>query len=162
MAVDSIAPIGGAEAAQLVLYRFADAVDWRQPHTIAELFTEDGVFRLGAPELRGRPAILAFYETRLADPRRIARHLWSNVERTAANEDEVSLRAVLTNYIFEPRVSETEVQMWVGNLRALCRRGHDGRWRFAEHVYERLYAMNLPLAPGFVPAFPQDAMNDRP
>lgn len=143
---------GDPEAAKLVLYRFADAVDWRQPHAIAELFTEDAVFRPGRPEMHGRPAILAFYEARLTDPRRVARHLWSNVELTAETETRVRIRAVLTNYIFEPKVSETELQMWVGNLQAHCRHGTDGRWRFAEHFYDRLYAVRLPLEPGFVPS----------
>lgn len=153
--MDNLAPPrGGPEAAQLVLYRFADAVDWRKPNAIAELFTPDGVFRPGAPEMQGRTAILTFYEARLADPRRVARHLWSNVDWTAESETQVRVRAILTNYIFEPRASESEVQMWVGNLSALCSRDQDGHWRFAEHHYDRLYAMQLPLVAGLVPNTP--------
>jgi hypothetical protein len=137
---------GPAADAGEVLLRFSDAVDRRRPARVADLFTQEALFRPGRTELRGRHAIEAFYRTRLSDPRRTTRHLWSNVEirsvRAAAQ-----VRAVLTNYAFEPEVSETELQLRVGDVSALCVAGPDGGWRFAEHLYERVFAASLPLTP---------------
>ena len=65
--------------------------------------------------------------------------------RLAVGVAETWIRAVLTNYAFEPDVSETHLQMRVGNLDLRCVSDTDGRWRFLEHVYERVFAAQLPL-----------------
>jgi hypothetical protein len=134
--------VGGPE---LILPRFARAVDQRRPEAIAALFTADGLFRPGVPEMRGRAAILSFYQERLSNPRRITRHLWSNVECHLSGEGEARIEAILTNYAFEPAVSETALQMRVGDLQARCVL-QDGAWLFAEHLYTKTYALSVPLS----------------
>lgn len=134
------------EGVARLLIRFADAVDGRRPADIAAQFAPDGVFKPGDKPMTGPAEIEAFYRQRLADPRRTTRHLWSNLALSADGEAAVRLRVVLTNYAFEPAQSEHEVQMRLGEVTGRCVRGADGEWRFAEHVYQRQYALRLPRA----------------
>ncbi len=130
----------------LLLLSFSEAVDSRRPQEIAEQFTADGLFKPGDTAILGPAAVEAFYKDRLRDPRRTTRHLWSNLHVTPSADDQADIRVVLSNYAFDPAVSETEVQLRVGNVCGVCAKGPDGRWRFAEHVYERLFALRLPLS----------------
>jgi hypothetical protein len=149
----SVSPIVGStdpgfdtNGITLLLLGFSEAVDTRRPQEIAEQFTADGLFKPGDTAIHGPAAIEAFYRDRLRDPRRTTRHLWSNLRVTPSADDLADIRVVLTNYAFDPAVSETEVQLRVGNVSGVCAKGPDGRWRFAEHVYERLFALRLPLS----------------
>ncbi|HEX4710894.1 nuclear transport factor 2 family protein [Phenylobacterium sp.] len=149
----SVSPIVGStdpgfdtNGITLLLLGFSEAVDTRRPQEIAEQFTADGLFKPGDTAIHGPAAIEAFYRDRLRDPRRTTRHFWSNLRVTPSADDLADIRVVLTNYAFDPAVSETEVQLRVGNVSGVCAKGPDGRWRFAEHVYERLFALRLPLS----------------
>jgi hypothetical protein len=149
----SVSPIVGStdpgfdtNGITLLLLGFSEAVDTRRPQEIAEQFTADGLFKPGDTAIHGPAAIEAFYRDRLRDPRRTTRHLWANLRVTPSADDLADIRVVLTNYAFDPAVSETEVQLRVGNVSGVCAKGPDGRWRFAEHVYERLFALRLPLS----------------
>lgn len=130
----------------LLLLRFGEAVDARRPREIGEQFTADGLFKPAGTAIHGPDAIEAFYSERLRDPRRTTRHLWSNLHVAALADGRADIRVVLSNYAFDPAVSETEAQLRVGNVTGACAKGADGRWRFAEHVYQRLYALRLPLS----------------
>lgn len=127
-----------------LLIRFSEAVDGRRPADIAALFVADGVFKPGDKAIAGPAAIEAFYRERLKDPRRTTRHLWSNLTVAPSAEGGVQVRAVLTNYAFEPAVSESEVQMRLGEVAGHCVQDPNGEWLFAEHVYQRQYALRLP------------------
>jgi hypothetical protein len=74
--------------------------------------------------------------------------LWSNLFVRPGAPQRAQLDVVLTNYAFEPTVSETAVQMRVGNVACRCESDDAGNWRFAEHLYQRIFAMSLPLAGG--------------
>ncbi|THD70984.1 nuclear transport factor 2 family protein [Phenylobacterium sp.] len=139
-------PVFDTNGVSLLLLRFSDAVDSRRPQEIAEQFTADSLFRPGASAIHGRAAVEAFYADRLRDPRRTTRHLWSNLHVAPSADDRADIRVVLSNYAFDPAVSETDVQLRVGNVSGVCVRDADGRWRFAEHIYERIYALRLPLS----------------
>ena len=148
-----VSPIAGStdpgfetNGVNLLLLNFSEAVDCRRPQEIAEQFTADGLFKPGDTAIHGPAAVEAFYRDRLRDPRRTTRHLWSNLRVAPLADDAADIRVVLSNYAFDPAVSETEVQLRVGNVSGVCAKGPDGRWRFAEHVYERLFAMRLPLS----------------
>lgn len=134
----------GGDAATL-LTRFSQAVDRRLPAVIAGLFIKDALFRPGEPELRGRAAIESFYLARLSNPRRTTRHIWSNVECRPNGDRDALLVALLTNYAFEPDVSETTLQMRMGDVECQCVCDADGEWRFATHLYTRVFTANLPL-----------------
>ncbi|MDB5475116.1 MAG: ring hydroxylating beta subunit [Phenylobacterium sp.] len=140
------------EGVARLLIRFSDAVDGRRPADIAAQFTPDGVFKPGDKAMAGPAAIEAFYRERLADPSRTTRHLWSNLALTADGEHAVRLRVVLTNYAFEPAVSDSEVQMRLGEVAGRCVRDAQGTWRFAEHLYQRQYALRLPRSDAPAPS----------
>src|SRR5258706_11821267 len=112
--------------AVVLLTRFSQAVDRRLPALVACLFTEDALFRPGEPELRGRAAIESFYLARLSNPRRTTRHIWSNVECRPNGERDAQLVALLTNYAFEPDISETALQMRIGDVECQCVCDADG------------------------------------
>ena len=139
-----------------LIYGFSRAVDHRQPEAVAECFTHDGLFRPGDNEFRGRDAIGAFYQQRLADPRRVTRHLWSNIEVQHLSDTEAQLTAVLATYAIEPSVSLEDVQLRMGDVACLCRREDDGVWRFAEHIYTRAFAASLPLSTPPAPTATKD------
>ena len=128
-----------------LLIRFSDAVDQRRPADVAALFSIDGLFRPGETSIRGRSAIQAFYTARLADERRRTRHLWSNLFVRPIGPQQAQLEVVLTNYAFEPAVSEIALQMRIGNVVGRCESDDAGNWRFAEHLYQRIFATSLPL-----------------
>ena len=127
-----------------LLTDFARAVDGQRPAAIGALFTADGLFRPGQPEVTGAAAVESFYRERQSDPRRVTRHVWTNVQVGPARDGRANLQAMLTNYAFEPKLSETELQVRVGDVYGVCE--FDGaRWRFAEHVYHLGFATRLPL-----------------
>ena len=144
---DPLAPPESWEQSGAVrlLFRFSDAVDERRPSHVSQAFTDSGLFRIGKVEMRGRAAIEAFYVSRLSDKRRRTRHIWSNIESRIVDAAEVRIRAVLTNYAFEPEVSESHLQMRIGNVDARCLSDAEGRWRFEEHLYERVLSAMLPM-----------------
>jgi hypothetical protein len=135
-----------------LLIRFGAAVDGRRPPDIAAQFTADGLFKPGDKPIVGPAAIEAFYRERLADPRRTTRHLWSNLLLSPDGEDAVRIVVVLTNYALEPAVSENEVQMRLGEVSGRCVRDAAGEWRFAEHLYQRQYALRLPRSDAPAPS----------
>src|SRR5437879_5240124 len=65
--------------ASAILWRFSDAVDKRLADAAARLFARDGVFRRAGEVICGRANIESFYWSRLAEPGRVTRHVWSNV-----------------------------------------------------------------------------------
>jgi hypothetical protein len=127
-----------------LLLRFTEAVDQRRADLAANCFLADGVFRPGDKTIDGRAEILRFYEARLADPLRRTRHAWANITATEEAAGVVRLTALLTNYALEPSVSLDAVQMRIGNVSCRVERDSDGEWRFAEHFYERAFALSLP------------------
>jgi nuclear transport factor 2 (NTF2) superfamily protein len=141
---------GAADVAGIaaLLIRFSDAVDHRRPADVAEQFSLDGLFRPGEQDIRGRSAIQAFYTARLSDERRRTRHLWSNLFVRPIDPKQVRIEVVLTNYAFEPAVCAVALQMRIGNVAGRCESDEAGNWRFAEHLYARVFATSLPLAGG--------------
>ena len=134
-----------------LLIRFSDAVDERRPSAITEQFTAQGIFQPAGKAVRGRSAIQEFYEMRLSDVRRRTRHVWSNLLVQTVLPRLVQFQVVLTTYAFEPAVSEQALQFRLGNVTGTCEQEIDGTWRFAEHLYERIFTASLPLAAGSSP-----------
>ncbi len=138
--------------ATAILWRFSDAVDKRMAGAAARLFAHDGVFQRAGEIIRGRADIESLYRSRMADPGRVTRHLWSNVKRLLSAHRDARLEAVLTTYAFEPQISQTHLQLRVGNVVCRCVPDADEGWVFAEHAYERLFVAYLPLSPGNSPS----------
>lgn len=130
----------------LLLARFSDAVDGRRPNEVARLFAHDGLFQPGEKAVRGQPAIEKFYIERLSSPLRRTCHVWANVRVSRSGTSAATVMAVLTNYVYDPAVSRTELQQRIGKVTAACLRDADGTWRFLEHLYDRIFAVRLQLA----------------
>jgi hypothetical protein len=152
--IERLASLQGSSPAELqgtgatgILWRFSDAVDKRMASATARLFARDGVFRRGSETITGRVDIESFYSSRMADPERVTRHLWSNVNCLPSADSDACLQAVLTTYAFEPEISRTHLQLRIGNVVCRCVRDADEGWVFAEHAYERLFVAYLPLSP---------------
>jgi ketosteroid isomerase-like protein len=128
-----------------LLYRFSEAVDHRRAEAAAACFTADAIFQRDSNRIVGSADILALYRERMADPRRKTTHVWSNAAEIERNDDGAVVTAILTNYAFEPTVSESDLQMRVGRVRCLIKRNATGEWQFAEHLYENAFAIRLPL-----------------
>ena len=143
----SFGPDGDVDGLSLLLIRFSDAVDQRRPADAAAQFTEDGLFQPGPDPVRGRPQIEALYRRRFSDERRRTCHLWSNLQVHPAGTGEAELKVVLTNYAFEPAISEEVLQFRIGTVSGRCVKDGLGVWRFAEHLYERTFTSCLPVAP---------------
>jgi hypothetical protein len=128
-----------------LLIAFGEAVDRRRPADVAQLFTDTGLFRPGETELRGRVAIETFYADRLTDERRVTHHVWNNVQIHRLSAGEARVSALLANYAFEPAVTETDMQLRMGHVDALCMMTETGEWHFAEHLYRRGFAAAMSL-----------------
>ncbi|HWF00058.1 MAG TPA: nuclear transport factor 2 family protein [Caulobacteraceae bacterium] len=133
-----------------LLIRFSEAVDSRRPADVAALFAADGLFKPAEKAIIGRSAIEAFYRQRLSDPRRTTRHLWSNLLVTPEADGAARIQVILSNYAFEPAIMQTEVRLRVGMVTGRCV-GARGDWVFAEHLYERSYALRLPVDEAIAP-----------
>jgi hypothetical protein len=136
-----------ASDATSILWRFSEAVDKRMASAAAQLFARDGVFRRAGEIICGRANIESFYWSRMADPGRVTRHVWSNVKCLPSDHGDACLEAVLTTYALEPQISQTHLQLRVGNVVCRCVPDADEGWVFAEHAYERLFVAYLPLSP---------------
>jgi len=143
----SFGPDGDLDGISLLLVRFSDAVDQRSSADAAAQFTEDGLFQPGIDPVRGRSQIEALYQRRFSDERRRTCHLWSNLQVHPAGPSEAGLKVVLTNYAFEPAISEETLQFRIGTVSGRCVKDGQGVWRFAEHLYERTFTSCLPVVP---------------
>jgi ketosteroid isomerase-like protein len=130
----------------LLLAKFSNAVDQKQPKEIASLFTPDAMFMPTGEPIQGPPAIETFYESRLGDDRRRTRHVWSNLIVRPMAKGRAHFEAVLTNYAFEPTITDGAVQVRIGNVWGVCSGNQPGEWRFETHYFERLYAAAVPLS----------------
>ena len=129
-----------------ILWRFSEAIDKRMAGAAARFFARDGVFRRSEEVVRGRASIEQLYLSRMDDPRRVTRHVWSNVRSRPSTDLEVCVEALLMTYAFEPQISQTHLQLRIGNVTCRCIPDPDEGWVFAEHAYERAFVAYLPLS----------------
>ncbi|MFG3205054.1 nuclear transport factor 2 family protein [Streptomyces sp. NPDC048192] len=87
-------------ACERALIDFVHRLDLGEPGSVAELFTEDGVWEWPAPgdgrRVEGRDALRAYFAARPAD--RLSRRLMSNVLVTVTGPDTASATSYFTTY----------------------------------------------------------------
>jgi hypothetical protein len=144
---DRIAPAESADTSPLALLlaRFSNGVDQKKPRVIGALFANGAVFQPADQPIVGPEAVETFYAARLTDERRRTRHVWSNLMVRPLPDGRAEFEAILTNYAFEPTVSEETLQVRVGNVWGVCTGGEPTEWRFETHFYQRVYAAAMPL-----------------
>jgi hypothetical protein len=85
-------------ACERLIIDFVRRLDLREPGSVAELFTPDGVWEWSAGDRRvtGREALRHYFETRPAD--RLSRRLMANILVTVTAPDTATATSYLTTY----------------------------------------------------------------
>jgi uncharacterized protein (TIGR02246 family) len=120
-------------ACERLVYRYAWLVDSGEAAGIADLFTEDGVWKAGDGEpMRGREGIRAGFTARQAITRRQSRHVMTNV-LIDVDGDTATGRVYLVNYRHDSktgvaeRPAPSDAPKFVGEYDLTFRRV-DGEW----------------------------------
>ena len=129
----------------LLLAKFSSALDRHELGAAILLFAEDGVFQPAGSPVRGRAELEAFFAKRHADARRRTCHTWSNLIVRPLTEGRAQYEVTLTNYIFDPAVSEDDVEVRVGSVWGVCRGDGPDSWCFESHFHERIHAAAMRL-----------------
>ncbi len=123
-------------ACERLIVEYTHLVDFGNAPGIADLFTEDGVWRTDEFAMEGRDAIRAGFERRQGVTRRQSRHVCTNVAVTV-DGDRANGLCYLVNYRHdsETGVAETpapaDVPKYVGEYRDVFVRTEEG-WRFQD------------------------------
>lgn len=124
-----------------LLYDFIHEMDINDYAAIGDFYTEDGEFQAGPNLIKGRDAIIAFYQTRNAnvakyqkDGARTGRHTFLNL-RCVFGDDPARATLHFTNVSYAgegkaPVPGLTGPSM-IADCRMECRIDTDGQWRFA-------------------------------
>ena len=130
-------------------------VDFLDPAPAEALFTEDGLFELGALTLRGRGELGPFFRKRQeagAASGRITRHLAANLRLRRVDDLRVAASStvmVMTGYGELPIAAATPS---VGDFEDVCLPGPEGFWLFEHRKAVSVFAG--PDAPAFARAAP--------
>ncbi|MFC9929920.1 nuclear transport factor 2 family protein [Streptomyces sp. NPDC127190] len=141
--MDTIEQLLARHACERVILDFVHRLDLGEPATVAELFTEDGVWEWPAPgdgrRSEGRAALRAYFGSRPAD--RLSRRFMSNVLVTLTGPD----TATAVSYFATYRVDGYHGEMipagppvQIGHYEDTFRRV-DGEWLLAHR------ALHLPF-----------------
>jgi hypothetical protein len=130
-------------ACERLLYEYVRRVDFGHASTLADLFTEDGIWEAEGLVLDGREAIRAHFLKRERVVRRVSRHFITNVQVDMADD---GAGAEALAYFFNLRVDRPEGDMtmpvearlpkYTGEYVSSFVRDDDaGAWRFTRlHV----------------------------
>ena len=146
------AAIPSSSAAELVLpiaALFADYwfdVDHRWGRHASEMYLNAGVFEIGDERMQGREAVRAFYGWREGRGARVARHVISNLRVMPRAQDHADVDAILCLYAADGApVLESKPPILLADVTAECVRDVDGRWRFASHLLQPVFAGGAPI-----------------
>jgi hypothetical protein len=119
MLLVSVSTVGAAEHGknisaleQLVIERDCEAlaiaythgVDLEHPETVAQLFTNDGLWQIGNQKVQGRDAIHTFFTSQQAQKDFVSRHVLSNHIVTVNNSLSASGISYVTLYHFKGKL----------------------------------------------------------
>jgi len=114
---------------------FAYLIDHDRSDEVADLFTEDGVYRRSTGEASsGREAIRRSYRIRTDQGPRTARHIFSNLRLTVESDRQARGTAILTLFAYDgtPLLpADPVVVAHYDDVYVLC---EDGRWRYKERA----------------------------
>lgn len=119
---------------------FAYLIDHDRSDEVADLFTEDGVYRRSTGEASsGREAIRRSYRIRADQGPRTARHIFSNLRLTVENERLARGTVILTLFAHDgtpPLPADPMLVADYDDVYVLC---DDGRWRYKERTVTWLF-----------------------
>ena len=123
-------------ACERLILDFVHRLDLGEPASVAELFTEDGVWAWPAPgdgrRIEGRDALRTYFGSRPAD--RLSRRTMSNVLVTVTSADTASATSYFTTYRVDGHTGAmlpAGPPFQVGHYEDTFRRSHDGSWLLA-------------------------------
>lgn len=127
--MDPIAQLHAERACQRLLLDLVRRLDLDEPGSVAELFTEDGVWTWpeGGRLVRGRAALRAHFGSRPAD--RHARRLMANVSVEVTSPDTARATSYFTTYRMDPEPGPAPVG--IGHYDDTLHRAPDGSWLLA-------------------------------
>jgi hypothetical protein len=119
---------------------FAYLIDHDRSDEVADLFTEDGVYRRSTGEASsGREAIRRSYKIRADQGPRTARHIFTNLRLTVENERLARGTVILTLFANDgtpPLPADPMLVADYDDIYVLC---DDGRWRYKERTVTWLF-----------------------
>lgn len=140
---DVIGRMADERACERLITRYTHLVDFGRAPEIAELFTEDGVWRTDEFSMNGRDEIRAGFERRQGVTRRLSRHVCTNISVDVDGDVATGL-CYLVNYRHDSETGEAEhpspadVPKFVGEYRDHFVRTDDG-WRFQDRHCEMAF-----------------------
>jgi hypothetical protein len=141
---------------------FGFALDHACPEQLSDLFTHDAVYRSGANQLRGRSAIVVFFQERAALGPRTTRHLCSSQRLMFSADPDDAARTVTGLSVWMSYAANADAPIdevtpfMVADFVDLYRLEDDGHWRIAERSIDPVFK-NAGAAPRSVP----DRVSDR-
>ncbi|MGW7818036.1 nuclear transport factor 2 family protein [Streptomyces puniciscabiei] len=137
--MDPVKRLFAERACERVIVDFVHRLDLGEPASVAELFTEDGVWEWPPPgdgrRIQGREALRAYFGSRPAD--RLSRRLMSNVLVTVTGPRTAGSVAYFTTYRVDGHEPGAPVPagppVQVGHYEDTFRRV-DGRWLIASRT----------------------------
>ncbi|WP_416986366.1 nuclear transport factor 2 family protein [Streptomyces sp. T028] len=131
--MDPIAQLLAERACQRLLLDLVRRLDLDEPGSVAELFTEDGVWTWpeGDRLVKGRAALRAHFGSRPAD--RHARRLMADVRVEVTSPDTARAMSYFTTYRVdaEPPTVPAPTPVGIGHYEDTLRRTPDGSWLLA-------------------------------
>lgn len=137
---DVIRRLVDERACERLITRYTHLVDFGQAPEIAELFTQDGVWRTDEFAMNGQDEIRAGFERRQGVSRRLSRHVCTNISVDVDGDTATGL-CYLVNYRHDSASGEAEhpspadVPKYVGEYRDRFVRTAAG-WRFSDRYFE--------------------------
>ncbi|MGV4987971.1 nuclear transport factor 2 family protein [Streptomyces sp. NRAIS4] len=149
--MDLVDAFRAQHACEHLILHVVHRLDLGEPASVADLFTEDGVWEWPPPgdgrRIEGREALRAYFGSRPAD--RLSRRLMSNVLVTVTGPDTASGTSYFTTYRvdgYERGLVPPGPPVQVGHYEDTFRRV-DGRWLIATRTLHLAFAGDTPKAP---------------
>jgi hypothetical protein len=129
--VDPIEQLLAERARQRLLLDLIRRLDFQEPASVAELFTEDGTWAWPAGDrlVRGREALRTYFGSRPAD--RLSRRLMSNVLVEVTSADTASATSYFTTYRvdgYDGGTVPAGPPVRIGHYEDAFRRSAEGDW----------------------------------
>ncbi len=140
---DVIRRMADERACERLITQYTHLVDFGRAPDIADLFTEDGVWRTDEFSMDGQDEIRAGFERRQGVTRRLSRHVCTNIAIEVDGDVATGL-CYLVNYRHDSETGEAErpspadVPKYVGEYRDRFVRTEDG-WRFQDRLCEMAF-----------------------
>lgn len=124
-------------ACERLILDFVHRLDLGEPATVAELFTEDGVWQWpeGRRRIEGRDALRTYFGGRPAD--RLSRRVMSNIRVTVTGRDTATATSYFTTYRVDGHpgaILPAGPPYQVGHYEDAFRRADDGTWLLADRT----------------------------